>query len=36
MSRGLRRQTRGLLILAAAALVYLLIRYGADAPWSWR
>lgn len=34
--RGLRRQTTGLLLLAAGALLYLLLRYGFDAPWSWR
>ena len=36
MSRGLRRQTTGLLIIAAGVLVYLLVRYGAVAPWTWR
>ena len=36
MSRGLRRQTAGLLLLAAGALLYLVVRYAGDAPWSWR
>ncbi len=34
--RGLRRQAVGLLLLAAGALVYLLLRYGFSAPWTWR
>lgn len=36
MKPGARRQTVGLLLLATGALVYLLVRYGAAAPWSWR
>lgn len=31
-----RTQITGLLIIAISALVYLLVRYGAKAPWSWR
>lgn len=36
MKPGARRQTVGLLLLATGALVYLLARYGAAVPWSWR
>lgn len=36
MTRGSRRQTFGLLLIATGVLVYLLLRYGAATPWSWR
>jgi hypothetical protein len=36
MSGGLRRQTLGLLLVAAAILIYLVLRYGDSAPWSFR
>lgn len=35
-NRGLRRQTTGLLLIAAFVLIYLLVRYGATMPWTWR
>ena len=35
-TRGLRRQTTGLLLIGAAILLYLLVRYGGSAPWTWR
>jgi hypothetical protein len=36
MTRGSQRQTAGMLMIAAAVLIYLLVRYGASAVWTWR
>ena len=36
MTRGSQRQTAGMLLLAAAVLVYLLVRYGSAVSWTWR